>query len=175
MKKHVLWFAAATIILIIFGTIYSVVQQSQRADANYPQIQIAEDAAAALNQGAKPSILVSGHVSLNDSLAPFLVIYSRSGKIVAGSGYLNGHVPGVPIGILSDSNDKPYNAVTWQPQKNVRIAVVTYSANKYYVLSGRSLKYIEANENKSFALSYLGGFASIFVLILAFGINKKKS
>ena len=79
------WLGAGAILVVIFGTIYTVAHQAQRQDANYPQIQIAEDAAAALNRGVKPAALVSGKVDLGASLAPFTIIYDKSGRIVAGS------------------------------------------------------------------------------------------
>ena len=43
MKEHLPWFASLAILVVVFGTIYGAVQQSQRSDANSPQIQIAED------------------------------------------------------------------------------------------------------------------------------------
>ena len=175
MKKLPNWLAAAVILVIIFGTIYAVVQQSQRNGANYPQIQLAEDTAASLNFGVKPATLVPGKVDISSSLAPFTIIYNLSGKVVAGSGYLNGSIPTIPIGVLSSSKNKTYNFVSWQPQDNVRVAVVSVAANNYYVASGRSLAEVEKNENKTFTLALLGGLASIVVLAAAFLVDQKKS
>jgi len=174
MEKLYNWFAAAIILVIIFGTMYGVVQQSQRNDANYPQIQIAEDTAASLNAGSKPSSLISGKVDINQSLAPFTIIYNHSGAVVAGSGYLNGTLPTVPIGVLTASKNKAYSFVTWQPQSGVRVAVVTVTANNFYVLSGRSLTEVEKNEQKTFKLSVIGGIASIVVLSGAFLVDQRK-
>jgi len=58
MKRLVPWFGAAVLLVVIFGTVYTVVQQSQRIGANYPQVQLAEDAAASLDKGANPNDLV---------------------------------------------------------------------------------------------------------------------
>ena len=161
-----LWLSAAAILVIIFSTIYTVVQQAQRSDANYPQIQLAEDTAAALNGGARPASLVNGRVNLADSLAPFVVIYTRSSQVVAGSGYLEDHIPCPPLGVLKAAQGKDYSAVTWQPRPGVRLAAVTVSANNYYVVSGRSLKQVETNENQTFILAFSGGLLSLAVTYL---------
>ena len=174
MKKLILGFGSVLILIIIFGTMYGVVQQAQRQAANYPQIQIAEDTAAALNQGAKPAALTSGNVSLNTSLAAFAIIYDKSGHVVGGSGYLNGRVPTVPYGVLRAANDKAYHFVTWQPQAGVRIAAVTVAADNYYVLSGRSLKEVEASENITFQIAFIGGVTALVVLTTVFVLFPKQ-
>lgn len=173
MKKYIPWLGAFGILIVIFGTIYTVAQQIQRMDANYPQIQIAEDAAKALNQGTKPETLTTNKVDINESLAPFIIIYNKSGNVVSGTGYLNGAVPTVPIGVLTASEGKDYNFVSWQPQSDVRSAVVSASAVNYYVLSGRSLREVEKNENKTMQLSLLGGVVATAGLVAIFVIKKQ--
>jgi len=168
MKKVLPWVAAFVILVVVFGTIYGVVQQSQRREANYPQVQLAEDAAAALDRGTSPQKLMAGRVDMSHSLAPFVIIYNRSGDVVAGSGYLDRHVPRAPLGMLANARSKIYHAITWQPRSDVRIASVTVAAGKYYVLSGRSLTEVEKNESRSFQLSLMGGVISAVILGLAF-------
>ncbi|HVX58797.1 MAG TPA: hypothetical protein VG964_03640 [Candidatus Saccharimonadales bacterium] len=172
MKKNFKWFAAAVILFLIFGFTFLTVQQAQRNDANSPQIQMAEDAAAALNTGTKPSDLTRGHVDMAASLAPFTIIYNKTGAVVSGSGYLNGSIPTPPLGVLTASTGKEYSFVSWQPQGDVRIAAVTTTAKNYYVLSGRSLKEVEKNENKTFWFAFMGGVLSELVLAAAFIARK---
>lgn len=172
MKKMIPWFGSAVMLILVFVTIYGVVQQSQRSAANSPQIQIAEDMAATLNQGATPSSLITGRVSLNTSLSPFVVIYDKSGQVVAGSGYLNGKIPSIPFGVLTSANNHAHHTVTWQPQSDVRIAAVTVSTDKYYILSGRSLREVEANEDHTLQMATVGGILALIVLGLTFMINK---
>ena len=174
MKRLITFIGAAVILVVIFGTIYGVVQQAQRSDANAPQMVLAEDAAAALNRGATPSSLATGHIDMGSSLAPFVIIYSKNGQVVAGSGYLNGTIAVAPPGILSAAQGRDYNIVSWQPQSGVRIAAVTVAANNYYVLGGRSLKQVELNENKALLLSFLGGVASVVVLGGIFFLTKER-
>ncbi len=172
MKKLVLLLGPVAILVLIFGTIYGTVQQSQRNEANSPQIQLAQDTAAELNQGVQPAAAVSGKVNLATSLSPFVIIYDQEGHVVAGSGYLNGSIPTVPYGVLTASNGHDYNTVTWEPQSNVRIAAISVQADKYYVLSGRSLKEVEANESQTFLISFVGGLLSLLVLVTMYTVKR---
>lgn len=160
--------AAAGIIVVMFGTIYTVVQQSQRSDANMPQIQIAEDTAQQLNHGIKLPELDTQSIDMSTSLAPFYIVYTKSGQPAAGTGSIGGAFPLPPFGVLQASNGKPYSAITWQPNGSTRIAAVIVAADNYYVLSGRSLKQIEQNENKTLLISALGCLASLVILGVAF-------
>ena len=157
--------AGVGILVVIFGVIYATVQQAQRSAANYPQTQIAEDAAAQIDKGHDTHVASTlSPVDMQSSLATFTIVYDKKGKVVSGSGYLDKKVPKAPLGILEGAKGKDYNAVTWQPKKGVRIAAVTVAAKKYYVLSGRSLTEVEKNENKTFWLAFAGGIISIIML-----------
>jgi hypothetical protein len=113
-------------------------------------------------------------VDIGKSLAPFTIIYSKSGQVVAGSGYLSGSIPTAPLGILTQAKGNAYNSVTWQPQTGVRIAAVAMAANNYYVLSGRSLTEVEKNENRTLQLAALGGLAALAALGAAYVLGRKK-
>ncbi len=171
MKKLLPWLFVAITLVVLFGTIYTIAQQVQRSDANYPQIQLAEDTAAALNHDNLALGQVYGSVNIATSLAPFTIIYDKTGRVVTGSGYLNGHVPKIPIGLLSAAKGKDHNAVTWQPQKNVRVAAVSVAAKNYYVLSGRSLREVEKNETTTLQLAMLGGIVSMILLAVVFVLS----
>jgi hypothetical protein len=164
MKRLLIWLGASLIILVLFGTIYVGLQQVVRRDANTPQIQLAEDAAARLTAGAKPSDLVSGKVDVRHSLADFMIIYDRSGKVLASSADLDGTTPDLPISVLSATNSETYHALTWQPASNVRIALVAVTASEYYVVSGRSLREVENTED---ALVQIVGLGAAGALVLA--------
>lgn len=166
------WITALIIIFIAFGTIYAVTQQAQRREANYPQVQIAQDAVAGLNLGKTPDNVTSGDmVDPSKSLAPFIIIYDKQGHVVDRTVDLNGQAPDVPLGVLAAASGQPYNAVTWQPRSDIRIAAVTIEANNYYVLSGRSLAEVEENENKTFSLTLLGFAGSVAVLVVVYLIG----
>lgn len=170
MKQLLPWFAALALVIVTFGTIYIVAQQLLRANANYPQIQMAEDTANALDRGDPPIVLVYSDVDINQSLAPFSIIYDKNGKVVQGSGKIDGKVPTAPFGILQAADKKDYHTVTWQPTPSARIAAVTVKSKSYYVLSGRSLREVEKNDTLALQLSLIGAiiamalFAAVFVL-----------
>ncbi len=73
--------------------------------------------------------------------------------------------------MLTDSKNKAYNEVTWEPKKNVRIAAITVAAKDYYVLSGRSLREVEKNEARTLQLVLLGGVLSMMLLGLVFVLS----
>src|SRR5205807_586735 len=117
--------------------------------------------------------VIKGKVDMAASLAPFVIIYTKAGQVVTGSGYLNGRVPKVPLGVLTSANGKDYNWVTWQLRSEVRVASVSVAAHNYYVLSGRSLKEVEKNEDRTFQLSFVAGVIAAAILGAAFWACKK--
>lgn len=167
-SHKILWFSAVLVITIIFGTMYVASQQVMREDANDPQIQLAEDTAAELNSGEQPSNVVSGKVDINNSLAPFVLIYNKAGTIEAGNGYLDGVLAdGAPYGTMEASASAPYTTVTWSPYSNLKIASVSVTADNYYVFSGRSLAQVGIREKLVLRITALGWIISILILIIA--------
>jgi hypothetical protein len=135
--------------LAVLGTLGSglvavVAQQVLRTGADSPQLQLAEDAATALDGGAAPSV-VTGPVTvdLGQSLAPFVVVFDAGGHVLATSGRLDGADPAPPIGVLQHAATGAPNRVTWQPRTGVRVATVTVSWSGGTVLAGRSLQEVE--------------------------------
>jgi hypothetical protein len=156
------WLTGVLILTVIFGTIYGAGQQSLRSNANDPQIQLAEDVAVQINGGGDPAKIVGRPININSSLAPFLIIYDKSGNIVASSAELNGSTPKLPKGVLDNAN--PRNSVTWQPADGVRIASVVNAYNNGYVLAGRNLREVEAREDEQFAIAAIGWLVSVIIL-----------
>lgn len=171
--KFIPWFAAYVVLTIIFGTIYTSVQQSLRLSANDPQIQIAEDAATEIKNGVVPDKVASGKVDISTSLAPFIIIYDKNGNPIAGSGYLEGYLPHISAGVPQHASSGHDNMVTWQPQAKVRIASVTVKAGDVYVLSGRNLREVEKRENTVMQLSGVGWFLSLGVLVFLYMYKPK--
>jgi hypothetical protein len=130
--------------------VYVVVQQSLRQSANDPQIQMAEDAAAALARGQDAaSIVPESQVDLGRSLAPFLMLFDDAGQVIGTSGLLHGQPPVLPSGVLAYAGQNGEDRVTWQPEAGVRIAtVIVHSGgpNGGFALAGRSLREVEERE-----------------------------
>jgi hypothetical protein len=168
MKRLLPWFASLFIILVTFATTYAVVQQSQRSGANYPQVQIAQDTATALNRGGDPLILINNHVDFDNSLAPFVNVYDKAGNVANGSGYIDNKVAKAPKSLLEASKGKDTHEVTWEAEKDVRVAAVIVEAKDYYVLSGRNLKEVEKDIAHTTQLTLLGAMAAMALLALVY-------
>jgi hypothetical protein len=138
----------AVLATLCCGFVYAAVQQDLRMGANDPQLQLAEDAARALDAGAPAATLVeSAKVDAAVSLAPFIVILGPTGHVLATDGQLDGHDPVPPPGVLDAARQNPPNAVTWEPRAGVRIATVTVPWHGGTVLAGRSLREVERQED----------------------------
>lgn len=160
---------------IIFGTIYTVVQQNYRMSANDPQIQVAESVANALDSGKNPQDFnLKSKIDLQKSLATFIVIYDNSGNSIASSAFLNNKVPVPPAGVFDFVRANGQDRVTWQPMPGVRIATVVEKYGNGFVLSGQSLKEVEKRENNLFTLVAFGYLSSVVLLLLANLILRKK-
>ena len=141
------WLPLVIAITLICGIIYITTQQAYRHSANDPQIQMAEDAAAALASGLPPSAFVTGPpYDMAASLAPYLIIFSESGVPIASSVSLDGRTPQPPDGVFEYTRQHKQDRITWQPRPGVRQAavIVHYASSKSgFVLSGRSLRETE--------------------------------
>lgn len=138
----------AVVISAFCALAYATVQQAYRQGANDPQIQMANDAVDALmDRRDMESLLPTGQVSVDKSLAPFLIFYDAQGKVLASSVRLDGNTPELPAGVLDAARARGgENRVTWQPRPGVRIAAVIVSYRDGYVLAGRNLREVEARE-----------------------------
>jgi hypothetical protein len=155
------WLPLAIVTAGLCGLAYLAVQQSLRISANDPQIQMAEDAASALNNGATvESVLPSNKVELTISLAPFMIIYDNSGKVLASSAFLHATTPIYPSGVLDYTRQHDEDRVTWQPEHGVRMATVAVRYNNGFVMAGRSLREVE---NRISNIEKISGLAMLVI------------
>ncbi len=147
-KKILAYLALFVFITVAFGTIYAVTQQNERLSANDPQIQMAEDAAAGLNNGeAFQSVIPPDRVDIAESLSSFIVVYDDSRKPLASSGYLHDEMPDLPAGVFAYTRVNGEDRFTWQPERGVRVAAVVARYNGGFVVAGRSLREVEKRED----------------------------
>lgn len=146
---------AAVLLTMIAGAVYFYFQQSYRNAADYPQTQLIKQATQALNEGNDPRyLIINDNVDLNKSNEPFIIIYDKSGAIVASAAILDNKHPVPPQGVFDYVAKNGQNRVTWEPKSGVRIAAVVDEYDNGYVLAGRSLT--EA-ENKIGRLNVIVG------------------
>jgi hypothetical protein len=140
------WIPLAFVVTVLCGFTYAGIQQVYRNSADDPQIQMAEDAAAAIGAGATPaSAAGTGAVDADTSLAPFVIVYSAARRPVAGTGRLGGVLPTPPPGVFDAATAMGRDRFTWQPPSGVRIAtvVIPVEGGRGWVLAGRSLREAE--------------------------------
>jgi hypothetical protein len=173
-----LFLPAAVVLTVSCGLGYAAAQQVLRGGANDPQVQLAEDAAAALTVGAGPGTVVGtgsavageagpGTVDIATSLAPFIVVYDASGTPLASNARLDGDLPTPPAGVLRAAVASGRNTVTWQPRAGVRIATVSVPWSGGTVLAGRSLRVVEEREDHALQIATAAWLAGMAALVVA--------
>jgi hypothetical protein len=158
----------AVLVTLCTGLVYVADQQVLRLGANDPQVQLAEDAAHALDGGASAGSLVGAHaIDIASSLAPFVVIFDASGAVLATDGQLDGHDPAPPAGVLERARTNGSNRVTWQPRPGVRVATVTVAWHGGTVMAGRSLREAERREDALLLVAAAAWLAMMAALAVA--------
>ncbi|HSW99153.1 MAG TPA: hypothetical protein VLF71_04910 [Candidatus Saccharimonadales bacterium] len=173
MRRNTLFATGLALLFIIFGTIFGVVQQVLRSGANDPQIQMAENVSASLEMGVPTSQLITGVVRLNANLAPFVMVYDKAGNLLSGNALIGKTAAKIPPGVLTAADGRDYNALTWQPQPDIRVATVTVASEHYYVVSGRSLKEVEKREQQTLNIALFGGVAAAAILLAGFLLDMR--
>lgn len=151
------WLGIAFAATCLAGTAYGLAQQGERTAADDPQIQIAEDAARRLEAGAQPATEVPGsRVEIGQSLATWLMIYGRDGRLLASSADLDGAPVDYPVSALRTVAAGGQKHLTWAPRPSVRQATVIAGYGGGWVVAGRSLRAIEQRTATMLALALTG-------------------
>ena len=160
--------SAIAIATIIMGLIYASVQQNYRSNANDPQAQIAHDIRDHLQRG-KPQMF-DDTVELESSLSVFKETYDQDGNPIQSTGFLNGKMPQLPKGVFEYAKSNGEHWVTWQPQRDVRMAmgIVRVNASPIaYLAVGRSLKDVEEREGRLTKMIFMGWVLCISVVLVS--------
>jgi len=175
------WLPIAFAVTVLCGLVYGAVQEDYRQSANDPQIAMAEDAATAIAGGALPQALVpSSTMNIETSLSPYIVFYNAMGMPVAGDGYLNGRLPMLPADLLKYVHTSGEDRVTWQPQADVREAIIvtpaypSTGAAPEFVMAGRSLREVEIRENQLelfVGAAWIVALAGTFIVQIIVGVE----
>lgn len=146
----------------------AMVQQNYRQSADDPQIQMAEDTAAALNQGTNPSSLVLPQkLDREHSLAPFVIIVNKQLQIVASDAAASTDSALPPAGVFSNASAHGEQHITWQTAQGVRYAAVVTPTSTGYVVAARSLKQVELREDILRDMTAVAMLGLLLVTLLA--------
>jgi hypothetical protein len=155
------WIPIAIAVTAMSVLIYVAVQQDFRKSLNDPQLQMAQDVANRLLDGAPPkSFAATPGVDIAASLSPWVVVCDINGKPVASGASLEGTTPVPPKGVFEYTLQNGEDRITWQPRSDVRVAtVIEYWRGKNgagFVVTGRNMREVEdrigALENQVAAL-----------------------
>jgi hypothetical protein len=172
-KVYRTWFQMGLVITLVCGIFYVILQQYIRLSANMEPTQIAHDTAAVIVQGnTPPEGLAPNSLDLTKSLAPYIVVFDDAGKPIYSTAQLNGKMPTLPKGVFDYTKKTNEDSITWQPQANIRQAVVIvhYSGpNPGFVLAGHSLTLYE-NTTQNLMYKLITGWAGALLITLVFAI-----
>ena len=162
-----LFIVAGALATLSSFAVYGAVQQTFRNSANDPQVQLSEDGARALSLGKDPLLGATETVDIVRSLAPFIVIYTKEGVPVRGTGVTNGTLAQIPVGIFSNPGDEQRFA--WQPKPSLRFASILTRYRdpmgvEGFVLAARSLRESEARTFHIGRLLICGWIATLLVV-----------
>jgi len=154
----------------------TIPQQVLRLGANDPQIAMAGDLVARLEQGVSAAEAVpAGSVDLSRSLTPFLIAYDDQGRPLASQAQLNGKTPTPPSGVFDNVRQRGEARISWQPRRDVRIAAVIQRVNgpqPGFVLAGRNMREVESREalvGQLAGLTWIGMLGVILIGTSVFG------
>ncbi len=157
-------------ITLVFFFVFLIIQQTLRLGANEQVVQIAHDVSDALGQGAPYTAFNAPHpVNIANSLSPYVIIFDQEGKMLTGSGVLDGEVPRPPKGVFDYVKLHQEERVTWSPKPGVRIALVGVyhsGVNPGFVFAGRSLAEVERRIGTITQLTVLAWFATLVASFL---------
>lgn len=146
-----IWIPIAIAVTGLSAVSFGTAQQLYRQSLNDPQVQIAEDIASQIENGANPMSLIATttKIDISASLRPYTVIYDKDLKPLVWSGEYDLKPPLPPVGVFQEAKGPDTgigeNRVTWQPDEDTRTAIVIVHVLKTdgYVLSGRNMREAE--------------------------------
>ncbi len=155
------------LLTIVFATMFALVQQLNRFQANSMPELLATQTAKQLDAGYGLASINMGATDIANSPVPFVIVYDKKGKPVAGSGYLDKKLASMPTGVVQHAKPHKPHAVTWAPRSGVRLASVTVAAKEYYVVGGQSLRLTESHTQRLLKLALVGYSICVAVVLLA--------
>lgn len=165
LYAHRHYLLAAILLGIVFVSMFAATWLQGRLQANDTPMLLATQVAKQLDADLGLNSINMGGTDLASDPVPFVIVYDKEGKAVAGSGYLDNSLAVVPKGVLEHATKTGSNPVTWAPESGVRLATVTVATDEYYVLGGQSLAQTESHAKRVAILTAAGYTVTILVLL----------
>ncbi|WP_028275194.1 hypothetical protein [Arthrobacter sp. I3] len=159
-RMSIAWLTAAVVVSLIFGSVYASFQQLGRRTAN----DAPAAAAAAQLQTLGAETVPPPRVELNPESGIFVITYGPDDQPVSGTATLHGTLPALPAGVLQTARTAGSDAVTWQPEPGLRMAVVARSAAGKVIVAGQSLAPYEDRDRMLLVFLTAGWLGSMVVL-----------
>jgi hypothetical protein len=158
--RAIAWLTTAVVVSIIIGSVYVSFQQFGRKAANDAPAATAAAQVKLLEADAVPS----PRLELTPESGIFVIIYGPDDQPVSGTATLNGSLPVLPAGVLQTARTTGSDAVTWQPEPGLRMAVVARPAEGKVIVAGQSLTPYEDRDQMVLMFLTSGWLASMVVL-----------
>ncbi|MFF2318211.1 hypothetical protein ACFVTE_18325 [Arthrobacter sp. NPDC058097] len=168
MRRTVGWLTAALVMTLVFGTVYVALQQLGRSAAN----EASEAALATQVQLPQPTPAPGPRLELTPDSGVFVIVYGADDRPEPGTVTLDGSLPVVPGGVLDAARTSGFNAVTWQPAPELRMAIVARPSAGKVVVAGQSLTPYEDRDTRTMIILALGWICSIFVVAAGYGTSE---
>jgi hypothetical protein len=168
MRRVIGWLTAAIIVTLIFGSVYGALQQLGRRSANAAPAA----AGAAEVQQIGSERFTAPRLELTPDTGVFVIVYGPDNAPVSGTVTLHGSLPVLPPGVLQSARDLGSDAVTWQPEPGLRMAVVARSAAGKVVVAGQSLTPYEDRDRIVQLFLAAGWLGSIVFLAAGYGATE---
>ncbi len=156
-------------VTMIFVSMYGLLHIMNRSFANDMPLLLATQGAKIVDAYGVNAVNTQP-TDLANNPVPFIVVYDKNSKPLAGTGYLKDKPAQMPVGVINHATPGKPHAVTWAPRKDIRIASVTVKAKDYYIVGGQSLKATESRDRRlllftlaSYALTLVAVFASTWL------------
>ncbi len=108
-------------------------------------------------------------IDLSQSLSIFTEVFDRNGNALQSTGLINNNLPQPPKGVFDMAEKNNENMVTWQPQNNIRLAMVFEKINSPaggFIAAGRSLKETEIRESNLLKMIGIAWLICIAVVLI---------
>lgn len=175
LDRLVPWIVGAFAVTVAIAAVYLGLQQLNRSAADDAGERLASQVVAVGGDGGfsggggavggvTASTGAAARVDLAASLAPFFVVYDRSGDPIAGTGYLGGQLARIPVGVVRSALAAGVDRVTWQPRPGLRFATVALRDGDRVVMAAQSLKPVEDRIDRLGLMVVVGWIAAVFLL-----------